>query len=218
MLQKKLKVKDINLLDVYKKKKEPSKYASVMKYAIPPMVLALAVFGVYGYITMQNITLQNDIDEMGVTIKQLEKKIAEDPNLGKVTTLKTIVSDTEKYKKLYEDIQSYPQLTQWIFDQLVISGDGRITITGFDFSRQSQSIMISIETPTESDTEQFVRNLKASGEFAKVTYAGYASSEKSNEEETTSTSNALSGLLGNTTEKEDPIETVYVASIECVLK
>ncbi|MGX8851352.1 hypothetical protein [Amedibacillus sp. YH-ame10] len=220
MLQKKLKTKDIDLLNAFKKKKEPSKYASIMKYAIPPVILAVIIAGVFGYVTLQSIGMQGDIDEMNVKIKQLEKKIAEDPNVAKANTLQGIYANTEKYKKLYEDIQSYPQLSQGTFDQLIISGNGKVTITGFHYTRVSQAITVTIQTATESNTEEFVRNLKASGEFAKVTYAGYAASEKANEGTSSSSNNSVSNILGNITksEQETVKETVYSATVECILK
>ncbi|MGX8835196.1 hypothetical protein ACWG0P_13435 [Amedibacillus sp. YH-ame6] len=219
MLQKRLKVKDIDLLDAYKKKKEPSKYASVLKYAIPPIILALVVVGFFGFITFKNNSLQGDIADMNVKIKELEKKMAEDPNLPKFNTLTSIIMNTKKYKTLYEDIQSYPQLSQVIFDQLIISGNGTLSITGFNFTRESQTISINIETSNESNTEGFVRNLKASGTFADVSYTGYMGSEKTEDTITTDDS-VLSGLLGTTAKKESTKtgEIVYTATVLCLLK
>ncbi|MEG0408894.1 MAG: hypothetical protein RR623_08480 [Bacilli bacterium] len=219
MLQKKLKIKDIDLLDAFKKKKEPSKYASVLKYAIPPIILALIVVGFFGFVTFKNNSLQGDIADMNVKIKELEKKIAEDPNLPKFNTLTSIIMNTKKYKTLYEDIQSYPQLSQGIFDQLIISANGTLSITGFNFTRDSQTISINIETSNESNTEEFVRNLKASDTFADVSYTGYMGSEKT--EETITTDNSvLSGLLGTTAKKESTKtgKIVYTATVLCLLK
>lgn len=219
MSQKKLKVKDIDLLVAYKKNKEPSKYASVMKFVIPPIVLALVVFGVFGFLKFKSFQIQSDIEDTQAKITELQNKIANDPNLSKNNTLQDIIKNTEKYKKLYEDIQSYPQLTQGVFDQLVISANGTLNITGFSFSRDTEMVVIDIETSSESNTELFVRNLKASGMFATVSYTGYTGSEKADDSATSSES-ALSGLLGNSTKKESTgtSEIVYSATVLCLLK
>lgn len=219
MSQKKLKVKDIDLLVAYKKKKEPSKYASVMKFVIPPIVLVLVVFGVFGFLKFKSFQIQSDIEDTQAKITELQNKIANDPNLSKNNTLQDLIKNTEKYKKLYEDIQSYPQLTQGVFDQFVISANGTLTITGFSFSRDTEIVVIDIETSSESNTELFVRNLKESGMFSTVSYTGYTGSEKSDNSAASSDS-ALSGLLGNTTKKESTgtSEIVYRATVLCLLK
>ena len=99
MLQKKLKVKDINLLDVYKKKKEPSKYASLMKYAIPPILLAILIVGTFGYLTIQSNGVKNDITKIKTKVQELEKKIPLDPNQSKVTSLQAMQENVQKYSK-----------------------------------------------------------------------------------------------------------------------
>lgn len=210
MALKKLKPKDINLLAVYKKKKEPSKYTSIMKYAIPPIVLALVIFGLFAYLSYQNHTLQQDIDDTNIKIVELQEKIAKDPNLSKSNTLAGIISATEKYRTLYDDIQSYPQLTQATFDQLIIAAGVPVTIQSFAYTRDAQAIQIVVEAKSANESEEFVRRLKASETFASVSYSGYTAMEQ--QEPTTKTDEET------TKAPIKPKASVYTTTIQCVLK
>lgn len=220
MRQKKIKRKDIDLLVAYNKKKEPSKYASLVKLIIPPVALAVVMLGIYGILIVQSNGIQQNIDDTNAKIKEVEKKIENDPNIAKAKTLEELTADTEKYKKLYEDIQSYPQLSQNTFDQIVIAADAKLSITGFNYARSSEYVTISVETASQSNIEQFVRNLKASGTFADVTYTGYSGQEKASGNGAATAGDLLSGLTGSATNSADttPKETVYVGAVQCLLK
>lgn len=244
MSQKMLRSKDIDLLKVYKTKKEPSKNAAIIKYMIFPVVAAILFLGVFGFKTYQNSKLEKETAELKAETERLKKEIASDPNLKKYNSLMKAKNDVEKYTTLYKNIESYPQLKQNTFDTILIAADVSVDVTSFSYVRESQVITLQIEASTATDTEKFIRRLKETKVFAKVDYSGYSQVEKSvetpktesnttditdkNTKETdksnSATEQALLDLLnkaakGNTTEnKETTTNTVYTATVLCTLK
>lgn len=121
MFQNGLKNKDIDLLKVYKQKKEASPYVGTLKYLVFPISAAVILISWFGIVTYQNHALDSDIAAAKAELKQVQKQIAEDPNLEKYQSLQKAMNDVEKYKTLHKDIQSYPQLSQNTFDQILIA-------------------------------------------------------------------------------------------------
>ena len=178
-------------------------------------------------------------------MKQVQKQIAEDPNLEKYQSLQKAMNDVEKYKTLHKDIQSYPQLSQNTFDQILIASDVNTSIVSLSYQRETQVVTLQVESLTAEDTEQFVRRLKKSKTFETVDYAGYAQTEKTtktaeaNEKaaenvkdntekntdtktDTESAAQQLLDLLNKTnetnTQADKQTTTVYSATVLCKLK
>lgn len=232
MLQNKLKMKDIDLLSAYKKKKEPSKYTSIIKIAALPVTCAVVMLLVFGFLTFQNHSLQGKIDDANNEMKQIREKIANDPNLTKSNTLSSLQANTSRYQQLYKNMQSYPQLSQDSFDQLLIASGIDVSITSFSYVRESQVITLQIEAPAANDAEQFVRRIKATNTFSEVSYSGYSKVEKkrttntttnqtpssSSDEESSDLQKLINALNANKTTENATTVTVYTATILCVLK
>ena len=209
MFQNGLKNKDIDLLKVYKQKKEASPYAKTLKYLAFPICAAVILLTWFGILTYQNHTLNSDIAAAKEELKQVQKQIAEDPDLEKYQSLQKAMSDVEKYKTLHKDIQSYPQLSQNTFDQILIASDLSTSVVSLSYQRDTQIVSLQVESLTAEDTEQFVRRLKKSKIFEAVDYSGYAQSEKETQtagatEQNTDTQNTETNT---DTEKNDDAES-----------
>ena len=110
------------------------------------------------------------------------------------------MNDVEKYKTLHKDIQSYPQLSQNTFDQILIASDVNTSIVSLSYQRETQIVTLQVESLTSQDTEQFVRRLKKSKTFEAVDYAGYAQSEKTTK--TAETNEKATENVNDNTEKD----------------
>lgn len=178
MFQNGLKNKDIDLLKVYKQKKEASPHAKTIKLLAFPIGAAIVIGVAFGILTYQNHVLTSDIASTEKELQQVQKQVAEDPDLEKYQELQQMMSDVEKYKTLRKDIQSYPQLSQNTFDQILIASDVNTSVMSFSYQRETQVITLQVESLTAEDTELFVRRLKKSKVFKSVDYSGYAQSER----------------------------------------
>lgn len=174
----KLKNKDIDLLKVYKQKAEPSKYASIAKLAIGPVIFAIISVGIFGVFTFQNHNLQSEIDDMNKETKRIKEEIANNPNLERYQSLQTAINDVEKYTTLYTNIQSYPQLSQNTFDTILIASGIDVNVISFSYIRESQVITLQIEASSPEGPGEFVTRLKETQAFSKVDYSGYSKTEK----------------------------------------
>lgn len=200
MFQNGLRNKDIDLLKVYKQKKEASPYAGALKYLAFPITAAVILLSWFGIVTYQNHALDSDIAAAKAELKQVQKQIAEDPDLEKYQSLQKAMNDVEKYKTLHKDIQSYPQLSQNTFDQILIASDVNTSIVSLSYQRETQIVTLQVESLTSQDTEQFVRRLKKSKTFEAVDYAGYAQSEKTTK--TAETNEKATENVNDNTEKD----------------
>ena len=167
-MAQKLANKDINLLAVYKVKSEPSKYASVLKVVAIPAVAAIVFVTIFGVQQFRIHGLKSKTDDVNAQIAKLQEQIANDPNAEK----------NAKYLK-----ESYPQLSQDTFDQILLASDLNVDVTSFSYVRESQVITLQIQGLYANDTENFVRRLKTSNIFSKVDYSGYSMSEQAIETE-----------------------------------
>ncbi|MEF9967174.1 MAG: hypothetical protein RR766_01585 [Longicatena sp.] len=229
MFQKqKLKNKDIDLLKVYSRKDEPSKSTLLAKMLMIPL-LGFIVFGsLFGYFTYKNYKYQNDIKDMKTEVAKTQKKVETNPQLEEYKTLQEAQNNVKKYETLYGNIVSYPQISQGVFDNILLATNLKVSVTSLSYVRESQVITLQIEGPTASDTEMFVRRLKETSIFASVTYDGYSRVEKSNTEQSkepvdkTSQQALLEALLAksDTTKAQEKTTTtaVYTASVLCTLK
>lgn len=227
MRRKELKLKDIDLLQVYRKSNEVKIYAPWMKYAIPPLVIALLLGGVYGYLSYQKYIVSNEVSEKTAEIQRLQEEAANDPNAKLYEEIQLLKTSAKTYEQMYEKIASYPILQTGTFQAIEKSAYGDIQVTGLDYVRESQVITLQIETPSANGTETFVRRLKDTDTFSNVSYTGYNRIEKSNEveQDTTATSSLtaeellsyLTNAKNDITKATDTYE-VYTATVLCTLK
>ena len=229
----KLSKKDIDLLSAYKQKKETPKYTGALKYAALPSGMLIVVLALFIYFTLSNHQLENETEDLKQQTTKIQEQIANDPNLERYNYLQTV-------KK---DIQSYPELSQDTFDKILLASDVDITVTSFNYTRESQIVTLQIEGTNVNSTEQFVRRLKNTDLFAAVNYSGYVQNEKilanndtvSKKQDATdnkqtnknvSDAQALMELLENlnktqqqeTIKQQPETQKVYTATILCTLK
>lgn len=232
MFEKKLKNKDIDLLKA-SKQKDNSKSLRLLKYAIFPLVSVVLFGGIYFYFFLSNQYLNRNIKKIEEEIASIEQEQTEDVNLEKYEELQSVLQETEKFKLLYDNMESYPQLSQFIFDQLLIGAGMETDIVSFNYQRETEEIQLQIETSSASETQYFVRKLKDTGVFASVDYTGYTQTskqikndivdQKDAEETDSKTENdamtqALLELLEEDKAEEIQEYYVYSASIVCKLK
>ena len=182
-MAQKLANKDINLLAVYKVKSEPSKYASVLKVVAIPAVAAIVFVTIFGVQQFRIHGLKSKTDDVNAQIAKLQEQIANDPNAEKNAKYLKYLETLNQLKELHDDIESYPQLSQDTFDQILLASDLNVDVTSFSYVRESQVITLQIQGLYANDTENFVRRLKTSNIFSKVDYSGYSMSEQAIETE-----------------------------------
>lgn len=232
----KLKNKDIDLLRAFQEKKEPSKYASILKYAIFPVVASVLILSIFGYKTYSNYQVARDIKATDAESARIQKEIDNNPNLERYNAYLETQKKTMKYELQYGNIQSYPQLSQGTFDSILMASSLRVKVTTFSYVRESQVISLGIEATSANDTELFVRRLKDTGIFDAVKYTGYNRVNKvvetqpttTPEADTTTNQNTQEALLQallNATNKTSEQEkqntettTAYTATVLCTLK
>lgn len=218
----KLKNKDIDLIKVYKQKSEPSKYASLIKLAIGPVLFSVISLGIFGALLVQNHNLESEIDDMNKETQKIQEEIANNPNLERYQSLQNAINDVEKYKTLYSDIQSYPQLSQNTFDTILIASGIDVNVTSFSYTRESQVISLSIEATGAESPGEFVTRLKETGAFSKVDYSGYSKTEKTvTLPSTTETQNPETTKENSTvtnTENESNTQSSGTSAEEALLK
>lgn len=241
MSKGKLANKDINLLAVYKAKSEPSKYTSLIKAAAFPGIAAILFLSIFGYNTYRIHNLNSDTDTINTEIARIQEEMANDPNAEKQAKYVSDMATLIQLKMLHEDLQSYPELSQETFDQILLASSLSVDVTSFSYVRESQVITLQIQGTYANDTENFVRRLKTSNIFSKVDYSGYSMVEQTIEtkpvidttipttdtamdSEKDTTQQLLEALLNanankdSTQQTQTQTRTVYTATVLCTLK
>ena len=208
MAQKQLANKDINLLAVYKVKKEPSKHASLIKMAALPGIGAIVFLTIFGVQMFRIHNLESDTDDLNAQIAALQEQMANDPDAERQAQYLADMQTLTQLKQLHEDLESYPELSQNTFDQILLASDLNVDVTSFSYVRESQVITLQIEGAYANDTENFVRRLKTSGVFSKVDYSGYSMVEQSVPvEDTTAATDTTTQNTTNTENQTDSDKT-----------
>lgn len=241
MLQGKLKEKDINLLEVCKKKKEPSKYEELIKYAIPPIAIILIFGSIFGYFKWQEHAINGKIDDVNAQIAQIEKEQNTDGKEQKLQELQELNTEYINVSNLYTMMNSYPQLNKEILNGIFNSAGNYLKIKGFNYTQESAVLTLSVETPYISQTDAIIRRLKETGLFEDVQYSGFTSedmvaevttpqnSQQSGDDVLTMTDKELREYIaklqnGETTtnQTQNNTDTVigkaYQVTISCILK
>lgn len=79
MFQNGLKNKDIDLLKVYKQKKEASPYVGTLKYLVFPISAAVILISWFGIVTYQNHALDSDIAAAKAELKLCRSRLQRIP-------------------------------------------------------------------------------------------------------------------------------------------
>lgn len=217
MSRKKLKNKDIDLLKVYSSKNKKA-VSPITKLLAFPCVAAVLIGSTVGYLTLKNNALVGDIENINNEILELQTANASNPNLEKLNSISIMRAQAAQYQTFYEDIQSYPVLTQKTFDQILLASGLKIDVSSFSYIRESQIITLQIKATSATDTEQFIRRLKNTEEFSDVTYSGYSRSEQVVESDTNEQSSTTKGSNTNTQQETIVTSVVYTSTVLCKLK
>ena len=173
--------KDLDLLTAIRRNEEKDRVKTkrFLIYLFPAALLAffLLVFGILrliGFFSQMEITrLQNSIAQISVS----EQYQAAAENELKITTLSTYYSNL---KMIREAADSYPQLTQSLFDAIGTAAGGSAVVSQMSY-QNSTGVLVLIGTTSDArGTANFVERLRNTGFFDGITYTGYQS-ERSDE-------------------------------------
>lgn len=237
MFQGKLKEKDINLLEVYGQKTEPSKYEELVKYAIPPVVIILLFGSLFGYFKFQELSINKKISDTNDKIDRIVAEQDVDGKQEKYQLLQTLNQQLSSLNVLYNNMNSYPEISKQVINGIFSSASVTVEVRTLSFSQDSAVVLLNVRTPYLSETDQIIRRLKKTGFFEDVQYSGYTSGDMFAENTTTETttqqkdissmtdeelrvylSNLQNGNTPTTQETEKPIGKYYDISITCILK
>lgn len=234
MFQNKLKEKDINLLDVYAQKSEPSKYEGLLKYALPPLIIAVLFGSVFGYFKVKAHFIGNDLAEINEEIDKLIAEQEADGKQEKYALLQSLKQQLQVFQTAYQTMNSYPQISKTIINGIFTAASTTVNVESLSFTQDSSIIGLNVKTPYLSETDNIIRRLKQTNLFEDVVYTGYTSEEITEEvqtnDNTVDTSNMtneektaaiLAGLLNNNTQSNTEKKVIgrnYVISISCTLK
>lgn len=211
MSKKRLIEKDINLLDVYKQKKEAS-VTPLAKLMLFPCIAILLLGSLFAFFTIKNNNIKKENDKMTAEIAKLQDENTNHPELEKYNALTDVNNQITSYQKFYDDLLSYPVLTQKTFDQILIAEGIDVNVVDFSYTREFQTISLQIQSSAADQTEMFVRRLKNTDVFTNVTYSGYSRTEITENDSDTSQKSTDSEA------KTIKTKIVYTATVLCVLK
>lgn len=234
-----LKQKDLNLLKAYERRNKEEKIKPWMKYAIVPIGLLMIVVGIYAYITWDNHSIEQNTLEINAQIAKLEEEQSQGNKQEKFTELQSLRTTYNNMQRLYEHMNSYPDLGSHVIDGVFIACGNYVSIDTLSYDLSTGSITISVTTPYVSQSDQVIRRLKETGLFDDVGYQGYTSEQVTQEQNTTPTApteDVLSGLsddelknalikklledeaASTITEDHSASSLVYRLNISCTLK
>lgn len=234
MFQNKLKEKDLNLLDVYAQKSEPSKYEGLLKYALPPLIIVVLFGSVFGYFKVKAHFIGNDLAEINEEIDKLIAEQEADGKQEKYALLQNLKQQLQVFQTAYQAMNSYPEISKNIINGIFTAASSTVNIESLSFAQESAIISLNVKTPYLSETDNIIRRLKVTNLFEDVAYTGYTSEEVTEETQTNQntvdtstmtneekTAAILAGLLNNNTQSNTEKKVVgrnYVISISCTLK
>ena len=207
-----IKNKEIDLLKAYNRNDEPSPYEHIIKLCIPPIVIVLIFLIPYGLLTWNINNTQKEID----TIKEDINKY----NLAIDATDKTAYEQLSSMQNILNSIQglndqinAIPSITTPIVNNIQKSLISGMTLDTINYSRENQSLSLSISSSNVQNIEKYVKNLKKYDAFASVQYSGYNEVTTSSSTPTGATDPLTGEPITNTVES-----TSYKASIIIILK
>lgn len=177
MFQGKIKDKDINLLEAYKQKREPSKYEAVLKYSAPPIAIVLLFGSMFGFFKFREIMALREIDEINQQIAKIEAEQNADGQQEKYQELQLLNAEFQRLTMLYQNMNSYPELTQEIVNGIFQATGTSVEVRSISYVQESAILSLNLRTPYLSQTDAVIRRLKETGLFADVQYSGYTSSD-----------------------------------------
>lgn len=207
-----LKNKELDLLKAYDRNDEPSPYEHILKLAIVPVVIILVFLIPFGYLTMNNMSLQKEIDQINDEIEKYNLAIqaTDSTAYGKLSNMQITLDSIET---LNEKISQIPSLNKSYINSIQKSLIGGMSIDTISYVRDTQTITLSISSTNVQNVEKYVKNLKKVDSFSTVNYTGYNEVTTSQTIPTEATDPLTGAPITNTVESSS-----YKAIITLILK
>lgn len=196
MAGKALKMKDIDLLQVYVKKKAAGKHPQYLNYVAPLLLFTVAVGIIFGWKFLENQSLSQNLTNVRQEIKQKKEALENDTQQQEYKQYGELRNTLTRLTVLSNNLSSYPKLQQKTFDSILVASDLSVNVVSFSYARDTEIITLQTEAANADATEQLIRRLKNTRLFSEVTYSGYTLVEKTTETD-----------VSSQPEKTEPAET-----------
>ena len=206
--------RDIDFLAVYNRRDKKSIDTSFVKWIILPLVLVLAFGSAFGYFTIKNKGLQNDIDNLNIKLQEELAKAGNAENNEKVESEAQLKTELANLQLIDTNLASYPQISKGVLDSIRNSCD-KVTLSSIAYDQSSGAIDLEITASNVSGCQEAVRLLRGSPEFTSVEYSGYSQSGGTSESQQTVTDPVTGQTTTQTVSESSPI--IYSTSVSCIL-
>lgn len=196
MAGKALKMKDIDLLQVYVKKKAAGKHPQYLNYVAPLLLFTVAVGIIFGWKFLENQSLSQNLTNIRQEVKQKKEALENDTQQQEYKQYGELRNTLTRLTVLSNNLSSYPRLQQKTFDSILVASDLSVNVVSFSYARDTEIITLQTEAANADATEQLIRRLKNTRLFSEVTYSGYTLVEKTTETD-----------VSSQPEKTEPAET-----------
>lgn len=173
-----LKPKEIDFLLPYRRKlaQESGKGGhGWVKWALPPVLLALLFAVLFGWYEWQAYTMRRDI-------RDIDTYLSDDQVAAQYGRAQQLARELARYTEAYGDIQdiraaitSYPEIGAAGLNKVLACRQEGITLRSFSYDRSSATLSIEGSAPSYAECPPFIDRLKATDLFDHVTYNGYNS-------------------------------------------
>lgn len=210
MLTRNVKNKDIDFLQAYQKTESVSfKGFSHVKVAIIPLSLILLFGGSFGYLKYQEHTLRNKIDTVQAKIDALHVKQKEENSETKYKTLQEIQQEVTYLTEISKKRMSYPTLNKEMLNTIISLSSG-MEINTLQFEETTGHLTMTIKAKSVSQTNEFIRKLRATNDYKDILYSGYQEREE----------NTTTSIISGTTSSQQQTQvakTYYMLTVTCVI-
>ena len=207
-----LKNKEVDLLKAYARNDEPSRYESIIKLCIPPVVILIVFLIPFGFLTWDSMNVQKQINSLNEDIDKYNLAIAA-TDVTAYEQLSSFQTVLDSIQQLNDQINAIPSINTKLVNSIQKALINGMTIDTISFTRDSQSITLSISSNNVQNIEKYVKSLKQNDAIASINYTGYSEVTNSQTQDT-GTTDPLTGLPITTTVES----TSYKATVGIILK
>ena len=150
-------------------------------------------------------SLNEDIDKYNLAIAATDVTAYE-----QLSSFQTVL---DSIQQLNDQINAIPSINTKLVNSIQKALINGMTIDTISFTRDSQSITLSISSNNVQNIEKYVKSLKQNDAFASINYTGYSEVTNSQTQDT-GTTDPLTGLPITTTVES----TSYKATVGIILK
>ena len=174
-MAKAIKQKDINLLlamNAGPAKKEVGSSGRILILAI--VIVVLLVAAAFAFLYIQKNTLENEKNIINDYLQNPATVSAYNESLSAQSDATRMQSQSDQLEQVLLAISSFPKITSAYNSEVFrIAGD-RVDVSNFTFDVQTGVLNFDATSDTPSGVPLFIAQLRLSGMFKDLQYAGYA--------------------------------------------